>query len=78
MTAAQLDPSTSSGVSGSRKTHLTGSRPDLRVPMRISQDVRRYAEERGLDDADALQAGMREKAAEYVEQGGRIYLPLAD
>jgi phosphomethylpyrimidine synthase len=46
--------------------------------MRISQDVRRYAEERGLDDADALQAGMREKAAEYVEQGGRIYLPLAE
>jgi phosphomethylpyrimidine synthase len=46
--------------------------------MRISQDVRRYAEERGLDDADALQAGMREKAAEYVEQGARIYLPLAE
>jgi phosphomethylpyrimidine synthase len=46
--------------------------------MRISQDVRRYAEERGLDDADALQAGMREKAAECVEQGGRIYLPLAE
>ena len=37
--------------------------------MRISQDVRRYAEERGPDDADALQAGMREKAAEYVVQG---------
>jgi phosphomethylpyrimidine synthase len=46
--------------------------------MRISQDVRRYAEERGLNDADALQAGMREKATEYVEQGGRIYLPLTD
>jgi phosphomethylpyrimidine synthase len=46
--------------------------------MRISQDVRRFAEERGLTDADALQAGMREKATEYVEQGGRIYLPLAD
>jgi phosphomethylpyrimidine synthase len=46
--------------------------------MRISQDVRRYAEERGLTDAAALEAGMREKAAEYAEQGGRIYLPLAD
>ncbi len=34
MTAAQLHPSTSSGISGSRETHLTGSRPDLRVPMR--------------------------------------------
>jgi phosphomethylpyrimidine synthase len=46
--------------------------------MRISQDVRRYAEERGLDDDADAQAGMREKAAECVEQGGRIYLPLAE
>src|SRR4051812_23390171 len=34
MTAAQLDPSTSSGITGSRKTYLSGSRGDLRVPMR--------------------------------------------
>ncbi len=46
--------------------------------MRISQDVRRYAQERGLDDAEALEAGMREKAAEYNEQGRRIYLPIAE
>jgi phosphomethylpyrimidine synthase len=43
--------------------------------MRISQDVRRYAEERGLTDAAALDAGMREKAAEFERGGGRIYLP---
>ncbi len=46
--------------------------------MRISQDVRRYAQERGLDDAEALEAGMREKAAEYNGQGRRIYLPIAE
>jgi phosphomethylpyrimidine synthase len=46
--------------------------------MRISQDVRRFAEERGLTDADALRAGMQEKAAEYVDRGGRLYLPRAD
>jgi phosphomethylpyrimidine synthase len=46
--------------------------------MRISQDVRRYAEERGLSDGDALTAGMREKAAEFERAGGRIYLPVTD
>jgi phosphomethylpyrimidine synthase len=46
--------------------------------MRISQDVRRYAEERGLDDTAALTEGMREKAAEFERRGGRIYLPVSD
>ncbi|HEY0485507.1 MAG TPA: phosphomethylpyrimidine synthase ThiC [Mycobacteriales bacterium] len=46
--------------------------------MRISQDVRRYAEEHGLSDEDAVTAGMREKAAEFERAGGRIYLPVAD
>jgi phosphomethylpyrimidine synthase len=46
--------------------------------MRISQDVRKYAEERGLLADDALAAGMKEKAAEFERAGGRIYLPIAD
>ena len=45
--------------------------------MRISQDVRQYAAERGLDDDQALQAGLSDKAAEFNAAGGRIYLPLA-
>ncbi len=46
--------------------------------MRISQDVRRYAAARGLDDAHALQAGLAEKAQEFKAEGGRIYIPLLD
>jgi len=46
--------------------------------MRISQDVRRYAEERGLDTTEAIEAGMAEKAAEFAARGGRIRLPLVD
>ena len=46
--------------------------------MRISQDVRRYAAERGLDNEHALQAGLAEKAAEFNAEGGRIYLPLTE
>jgi phosphomethylpyrimidine synthase len=44
--------------------------------MRISQDVRRYAEERGLTSDEAIVTGLREKAAEFTERGGRIDLPL--
>jgi phosphomethylpyrimidine synthase len=33
--------------------------------MRITEDIRKYAEENGLTTAEALQAGMDEKALEY-------------
>nr|WP_026311214.1 phosphomethylpyrimidine synthase ThiC [Parafrankia elaeagni] len=45
--------------------------------MRITQDVRKYAAEHGLDTEDAVQAGLAEKSREFAEQGARIYLPLA-
>ncbi|GLW09213.1 phosphomethylpyrimidine synthase [Microtetraspora sp. NBRC 13810] len=44
--------------------------------MKITQDVRRYAEAKGLAEQDALASGMKEKAEEFARQGGRIYLPL--
>ncbi|HUY60627.1 MAG TPA: phosphomethylpyrimidine synthase ThiC [Candidatus Dormibacteraeota bacterium] len=46
--------------------------------MRISQDVRRYAADHGLEDEQALRAGLAEKAAEFTAAGGRIYLPVTD
>lgn len=42
--------------------------------MRITQDIRAYAEEHGLDTAEAIEAGMAEKAAEFARTGGEIYL----
>lgn len=42
--------------------------------MKITEDVRQYAAERGLTDAAALEAGMQEKAAEFAQQGGEVYL----
>lgn len=44
--------------------------------MRISQDVRDYARERGLTSAEAIEAGMEEKSREFHQAGGRVYLPL--
>lgn len=45
--------------------------------MRISTDVRAYAEEHGLTDAAAIEAGLAQKAAQFGEAGGRIYLPVS-
>jgi phosphomethylpyrimidine synthase len=42
--------------------------------MKITQDVREYAAQQGLDDAKALEAGMREKAEEFKKQGAEIYV----
>jgi len=43
--------------------------------MKITQDVRDYAREHGLDAEDALQRGMDEKAEEFRREGGRVYQP---
>jgi phosphomethylpyrimidine synthase len=43
--------------------------------MKITQDVRDYAREQGLDDEAALEAGLEEKAAAFREKG-EIYRPI--
>ena len=45
--------------------------------MRITEDVRRYAEEQGLQAAEAIDAGLRAKADEFREAGGEIYVAPA-
>ena len=40
--------------------------------MKITQDVRDYAEKKGLEAEAALAAGMREKTVEFVKGGRRI------
>jgi len=42
--------------------------------MRISQDVRDYAARIGVDESQALDAGMREKAEEFAQSGGELYV----
>ncbi|HEV2860413.1 MAG TPA: phosphomethylpyrimidine synthase ThiC [Pyrinomonadaceae bacterium] len=41
--------------------------------MKITQEVRDYAAEKGLDDGSALDAGLRDKAAEFVASGAELY-----
>ena len=41
--------------------------------MKITQDVRAYAEEKGIESTEALEIGMAEKAREFKEKGAEIY-----
>ncbi|MBE1160382.1 phosphomethylpyrimidine synthase ThiC [Dyella sp. 7MK23] len=41
--------------------------------MKITQDVRDYAAEHGVDEGAALQEGMDEKSAEFRAQGAEVY-----
>ena len=41
--------------------------------MKITQDVRDYADKQGVDAQEALARGMQEKAVEFVKKGAQIY-----
>lgn len=41
--------------------------------MKITEDVRRYAAEKGLEEKSALETGLAEKAQEFSDKGGQLY-----
>ncbi len=41
--------------------------------MKITEDVRKYAEEQKVSEDEALKKGMEQKAREFVEKGSEIY-----
>jgi phosphomethylpyrimidine synthase len=42
--------------------------------MKITQEVREYARAHGLAEADAVEAGLHEKAEEFKDRGAGIYI----
>ncbi|MHB8452797.1 MAG: phosphomethylpyrimidine synthase ThiC, partial [Mycobacteriales bacterium] len=44
--------------------------------MKITQEVRRYAAERGVDAAAALQLGLADKSEEFAARGASVYVPV--
>jgi len=42
--------------------------------MKITQEVRRYAEENGMTEETVLEEGMKEKSDDFKRQGAEIYL----
>ncbi|MGO9611067.1 MAG: phosphomethylpyrimidine synthase ThiC, partial [Verrucomicrobiia bacterium] len=41
--------------------------------MKITEDVRKYAEEQGIAESEALKKGMEAKSKEFVEKGAQVY-----
>ena len=41
--------------------------------MKITQDVREYAQQQGVSESEALEKGMQDKAQEFVDSGAEIY-----
>jgi phosphomethylpyrimidine synthase len=41
--------------------------------MRITEDVRKYAAERGLSDSEAIESGMQDKGEEFLDKGAELY-----
>ncbi len=58
---------------GAKTAHFCSMCGPKFCSMRISQDIRNYAKENNLNDAEAIEKGMEEKAREFKEKGGTIY-----
>jgi len=41
--------------------------------MRITEDVRKYAAEQGLQAQEALQRGLDQKSKDFLAQGAEVY-----
>ena len=79
--ALSLDPHTAEAyhdetlpAEASKTAHFCSMCGPKFCSMRISQDVRRYARERGLTSQQALDEGMAEKSEQFVELGSSVYV----
>ena len=81
--ALGLDPQTAEAYhdetlpkDSSKEAHFCSMCGPKFCSMKITQDVRDYAAAQGLDEAQALQAGMAQKSAEFKAAGGAFYVPV--
>ncbi|MGA0061161.1 MAG: phosphomethylpyrimidine synthase ThiC [Planctomycetota bacterium] len=58
---------------GAKTAHFCSMCGPKFCSMKITEDVRRYAEENGYGDDSAVDSGMRDKAEEFRRSGGEIY-----
>ncbi|HSH71717.1 MAG TPA: phosphomethylpyrimidine synthase ThiC [Methylophilaceae bacterium] len=58
---------------GAKQAHFCSMCGPHFCSMKISQDVRDYAAEQGINEQEALVKGMQEKAIEFVKKGSEVY-----
>ncbi len=59
---------------GAKSAHFCSMCGPHFCSMRITEDVRKYAEDHGYNGEEALAKGMEEKAGEFASKGSEIYL----
>ncbi len=75
-----LDPDTAKSfhdetlpLDGAKLAHFCSMCGPHFCSMKITEDVRAYAEQQGVAEAQALEQGLEEKAKEFVQSGSEIY-----
>ncbi|GED28948.1 phosphomethylpyrimidine synthase ThiC [Brevibacillus centrosporus] len=58
---------------GAKSAHFCSMCGPKFCSMKITQDIRAYAQEKQLKDENALEIGMKEKAEQFRSQGNRLY-----
>jgi phosphomethylpyrimidine synthase len=78
--ALSLDPETAQAfhdetlpAEGAKTAHFCSMCGPQFCSMKITEDLRAFAKSKGLDEESALEAGMREKTAEFARSGGELY-----
>ena len=76
-----LDPATALAyhdetlpAAGAKLAHFCSMCGPHFCSMRITEDVREYARQKGLGEDEALASGMREKSEEFAQRGGELYV----
>ena len=76
-----LDPDTARSyhdetlpAEGAKVAHFCSMCGPKFCSMKITQDLRDYAKSQGITPADAAERGMQEKAEDFRQRGGEIYL----
>jgi phosphomethylpyrimidine synthase len=60
-------------TAGAKLAHFCSMCGPQFCSMKITQDVRKYAQEHGLNEDAAVSAGMHEKAEEFKARGAKLY-----
>lgn len=58
---------------GAKTAHFCSMCGPTFCSMKITEEVREYAEKQGLTEEEAMEKGMEEKAKEFSEKGAEIY-----
>jgi phosphomethylpyrimidine synthase len=60
-------------MEGAKTAHFCSMCGPHFCSMKITEDVRKYAAEQGITGEAAIQKGLEEKAAEFIEKGSEVY-----